>query len=61
MMTETRGRALILSNKFEHVNPNGEVEWRNGSQHDHDNMKQMLETFGFVVVGEHKNYTAQVN
>ena len=59
-MTETRGRALILSNKHQLIDQNGHVTWRKGSQHDHLNMKLMLERFGFVVLGEHKNYTAQV-
>ena len=59
-MTETRGRALILSNKHQLIDQNGDVTWRKGSQHDHLNMKLMLERFGFVVLGEHKNYTAQV-
>ena len=55
-MTKTRGRALILSNKYE---GSGSKD-RKGSEHDHANMKLMLESFGFIVIGEVRNYTAQV-
>lgn len=53
MMTETRGRALILSN-----DSNGT---RAGSEHDHSNMERMLQKFGFVTAGGHRNYTAEVS
>lgn len=55
-MTETRGRALIISNTSE--NPDGTR--RGGAQHDHHNIKLMFESFGFVTSGELKNYTAKV-
>lgn len=51
-MTETRGRALIISNHF-----NGT---RAGSEHDYCNMERMLQKFGFVIAGAHRNYTAEV-
>jgi hypothetical protein len=60
-MTETRGRALILSNKHEVKDNHGQViDWRKGADIDHDNMRNMLENFGFVVNGEYKSYTSQV-
>ena len=59
-MTQTRGRALILSNKYEHIGKDGKMSWRKGSEHDHANMTLMLETFGFIVNGKVRNYTAQV-
>ena len=59
-MTETRGRALILSNRHDTVNSRGEPTWRRGAEHDHSNMKQMWERFGFVTSGAYHNYTAKV-
>lgn len=60
-MTRTRGRALIISNRYEYTNVEGKTVWRQGSQHDHTNIMLMLERCGFVVTGEHKNYSAQVD
>ena len=60
MMTETRGRALIMSNKYDTIDKSGKSTWRKGSEHDHTNMKLMLEKFLFAVAGELKNYTAKV-
>lgn len=51
-MSESRGRALILSNTC-----NGS---RRGSEHDYHNIKQMLDKFGFITVGGHRNYAASV-
>lgn len=51
-MSETRGRALILSNSYNNT--------REGSAQDYKNIKQMLDKFGFITAGGHKNYTAQV-
>ena len=48
----TRGRALIISNRCNNTRP--------GSEHDHDNMRRMLDQFGFITAGEHRNYTAEV-
>ena len=48
----TRGRALIISNRCNNTRP--------GSEHDYDNMRRMLDQFGFITVGEHRNYTAEV-
>ena len=59
-MTETRGRVLIISNKYEWANHRGELVWRKGADIDHQNMKRMFESFGFIVSGEHKNYTSKV-
>ena len=59
-MTETRGRVLIISNKYEWTNQRGELVWRKGADKDHQNMKRMFESFGFIVSGEHKNYTSKV-
>ena len=59
-MTETRGRVLIISNKYEWTNQRGELVWRKGADIDHQNMKRMFESFGFIVSGEHKNYTSKV-
>ena len=55
-MTEIPGRALLLSNKYEL--PSG--DFRRGSEHDYTNMKGLLDSLGFVTVGEHKNYTSKV-
>lgn len=55
-MTETRGRALLISNKFQQ--PNG--SYREGSEHDYRNMKAVLVRAGFVTTGSHQNYDAQV-
>lgn len=49
-MSKTRGRALIISNR----------DRRTGSDHDNDNIKRMLGKFGFITVGGHDSYTAQV-
>lgn len=57
-MSETRGRALLISNKYETAD---QSSWRKGSEHDHANMKLMLERFGFVVTGGHRNYLAKVS
>ena len=59
-MTETRGRVLIISNKYEWTNQRGELVWRKGADIDHRNMTKMFESFGFIVTGEHKNYTSEV-
>ena len=59
-MTATRGRALIISNKYEYIDEHGIRKWRKWSELDFTNMKMMLEKFGFVVTGEHRNYTAKV-
>ena len=48
----TRGRALIISNSFNNTRP--------GSEHDYNNMRRMLEQFGFITVGEHRDYQAEV-
>ena len=55
-MTETRGRALLISNEYKL--PNG--SYRKGSEHDYRNMRDLLVKLGFVVVGGHQNYTAKV-
>ena len=55
-MTETRGRALLISNEFKQSNGSR----RKGSEHDYGNMRALLERMGFIVTGEHQNYTAQV-
>ena len=49
----TRGRALIISNTCNNDRP--------GSENDYDNMKRLLDKFGFITVGENKDYTAKVN
>jgi len=54
-MTETRGRALLISNEYKL--PNG--SYRKGSEHDYRNMRDLLVKLGFVVVGGHQNYTAK--
>ena len=59
-MTATRGRGLIISNKYEYIDEHGIRKWRKWSELDFTNMKMMLEKFGFVVTGEHRNYTAKV-
>ena len=59
-MTKTRGRALILSNKYEYTDQRGQQVWRKGADIDHENMRNMLENFGVVVNGEYKNYTSEV-
>ena len=59
-MTETRGRVLIISNKYEWTNQRGELVWRKAADIDHQNMKRMFESFGFIVSGAHKNYTSKV-
>ena len=59
-MTATRGRVLIISNKYEWTNQRGESVWRKGADIDHQNMKRMFESFGFIVCGEHKNLTSKV-
>ena len=48
----TLGRALIISNTCNNT--------REGSEHDYHNIKQMLDKFGLITVGEHRNYSAQV-
>ena len=48
----TLGRALIIFNTCNNT--------REGSEHDYHNIKQMLDKFGLITVGEHKNYSAQV-
>ena len=55
-MTETRGRALLISNEFKQ----SDRSYRKGSEHDYRNMKELLIRLGFIVTGEHRNYTAQV-
>ena len=55
-MTETRGRALLISNKFRQ----SDGSYRKGSEHDYRNMRALLIRLGFIVVGEHQNYTTQV-
>ena len=55
-MTETRGRALLISNKFKQ----SDGSYRKGSEHDYTNTKELLIRLGFIVTGEHQNYTAQV-
>ena len=52
-MSESRGRALILSNSYNNT--------RLGSEHDHANIREMLEKFGFITTGRHGNFTAQVS
>lgn len=59
-MTETRGRALIISNKCDTKDQYGKSTWRKGSEYDHENMSMMWERFGFAVNGKFKNYTAKV-
>ena len=51
-MSDTRGRALIISNSY-----NGQ---RQGSEYDYDNMKRMLDWLGYITVGGHRNYPANV-
>lgn len=51
-LSKTRGRALIISNKCGTTRP--------GSEHDYANLQRMFEDFGFVTVGDHKDYTATV-
>ena len=51
----TRGRALIISNSFDNTR-----HARQGSEHDYDNIRRMLDQFGFITVGDHRNFTAQV-
>lgn len=51
-MSETRGRALIISNTYNNS--------RLVSEQDYINMKRMLDKIGFITVGGHRNYTAQV-
>ena len=55
-MTETRGRALLISNEFRQ----SDGSYRRGSEHDYRNMRALLVRMGFIVVGDHKSYTAQV-
>jgi len=54
-MTETRGRALLISNEYKL--PDG--SYRNGSEHDYRNMRALMVKLGFVVAGGHQNYTAK--
>jgi len=49
-MSETRGRALIISNSYNNT--------RQGSEHDYANMKRMLEKLGYITVGGHRSYQA---
>jgi hypothetical protein len=56
-MTQTRGRALLISNEYKQ--PDG--SYRNGSEHDYRNMRALMVKLGFVVAGGHQNYTAKVN
>ena len=49
-LTSTRGRALIISNKHNRV----------GSEYDYENLYHTFDNLGFVTVGAHRNYTAQV-
>ena len=49
-----RGRALIISNKYSSC-------LRRGAEQDFINLKRMFESSHFDVVGEHKDYTAQVS
>ena len=55
MMTEPRGRALLISNKFTE-----KAEWRRGADIDHRNMKRVLTKFGFIISGDFRDYTAKV-
>ena len=55
-MTETRGRALLISNEFRQ----SDGSYRRGSEHDYRNMSALLVRMGFIVVGDHQSYTAQV-
>lgn len=48
-----RGRVLIISNKYSSA-------LRRGAKQDFKNLKRMFESFHFDVVGDHKDYTAQV-
>ena len=59
-MTRTRGRALIISNKYEWTNQRGQLVLRKGAELDHQNMKTLFEGFGFIVSGEYKNYSSKV-
>ena len=52
-MTETRGRALIISNSYNDTRP--------GSEKDYDNLNLMLSRLGFITVGDHKNFSAKVS
>lgn len=59
-MTSTRGRALIINNRFEwrHAGLIG----RSGSAYDYTNIMAMLKKFGFVIshLSGDKNWKAQV-
>jgi len=52
-MSSPRGRALIISNSSSNTRVGSEVDFRN--------VKDMLSKLDFVVVGEHKDYTAEVS
>ena len=49
----TRGRALVISNTCNNTRP--------GSEHDYHNMRRMLDQFGFITVGDHRDYSAEVS
>ena len=49
----TLGRALIISNTCNNTRP--------GCEDDFENINRMLDRFGYITVGEHKAYTAQVS
>ena len=53
MSSDKRGRALLISNAYSSCP-------RTGSKHDFNNLEVMFGKFHFDVVGEHKDYTAQV-